>query len=289
MYKELDLLQKMSKDFIVTNNLVEKFDDALVAPSMAINDNKPEDAVLIFGLNPAGGSDAVEFEKLGGKYLYSVPDYKEKIRVDSDWIARKAIGGGRKLNIPSKNMGMYAYPFYYGHYYDLFTSLYGEHKWKWGWCNENFEDIEDSLKKTGILVKSNLEKQINNVKDYYYNCSDAEFSVYAGDLFYYHETKSKELDIKKIAKKDREGFLKYIKDFIDAHIKVLETHKKNVKYVLVCPNKPTIKDVLGINMDSETTIVEYPISSKPVYVGRFIKLWNSPVYYSNAKELLLRM
>ena len=166
------------------------------------DDNKEEECILVIGLNPAGN----ENDRLQDKerkenslpYLYCLDEKTKEIK------------------------GL-TYPKYYRPILDFINQITDE-KAKWGWCNI----YENKIRNIPIL-----DKHITEIDEYYKNQKDKKYSIYIGDMFYYHETSSKELPLKKDFKKNKNADIrkKYCYEMLRMHIKHLEKHNKKIKFI----------------------------------------------------------
>lgn len=214
------------------NKFVVKTKDALDIDTnnekrLAINgfevyDDKDEECILIMGLNPAGKDEDATQDKNRAKnklpYLYCLDNEKE-------------IDG-------------WTYPTYYRPILRFVNNITGSDA-KWGWCNVYENMIKDKIHKNTAL-----EKRKDEISAYYNSNKDKNYSIYIGDMFYYHETSSKEIE--KLFK----GKSSYYRKMLEMHIEYLEQHKKTVKLIYInsamvshglCDNKVNTYDDSSFN------------------------------------------
>ena len=146
-----------------------------------------ESCVLVLGLNPAGDNTAAEKEEKDRTYLYSL-----------------------KNNINSS----YVYNKYYRPIYDLMNEVFDDNV-KWHWCNKNWSSLEKEIEKS----EDNI--YLETIKKEYHDLADKTITIYVGDMFYFHETNSKDLPIK-----NGYDVSKYCKEMLELHVKVLKNANK---------------------------------------------------------------
>ena len=175
-------------------------DFSRIAPrGFEITDSKKEDCILVIGLNPAGDNTDAAREKQNRTYLYSITG--NKVKVDSKWLYNK----------------------YYRPIYE-FAKEVVEDNVKWPWCNKDWDTLEKEIDGSELSpFKDILIKEYDNHKGH--TCT-----IYIGDMFYYHETSSKELPLNKGYKGGLEG---YSMEMLEMHIAALRDANKNIKFVYI--------------------------------------------------------
>ena len=153
-----------------------------------------ENCVLVIGLNPAGDNTAAKNEVENRTYLYSLRE-----------------------NIKSP----YVYNKYYRPIYDLMNEVFDDNV-KWHWCNKDWSTLENEIK--------NFKEDINleTIKKEYLDHADKTVTIYVGDMFYFHETNSKELPIK-----DGYDVSTYCKEMLELHVNALKKAKKSIKMIYI--------------------------------------------------------
>ena len=184
-----------------------------------------ESCVLVLGLNPAGDNTAAEKEEKDRTYLYSL-----------------------KNNINSS----YVYNKYYRPIYDLMNEVFDDNV-KWHWCNKNWSSLEKEIEKS----EDNI--YLETIKKEYHDLADKTITIYVGDMFYFHETNSKDLPIK-----NGYDVSKYCKEMLELHVKVLKNAKKSIKMIYI-NNSQVSQWLCG---DSIKT-VDY-FCDIPVFFGRML-------------------
>ncbi len=181
--------------------------DMLIAPRgfeiHGITD-KEEDCILVMGLNPAGKEDDAKREREGPDrtYWYSIDSAVSKDDTPK-WFYNK----------------------YFRPIFEFARATLGDDV-KWPWCNYTWDVIQDEIEQYEDLKE--IEPQI---KRFYESCYAAKYTIYIGDMFYYHETSATEL-MKLLNKKESE-YYDYCRRMLDFHIKALTDHKKKIKYIYV--------------------------------------------------------
>ena len=150
-----------------------------------------ENCVLVIGLNPAGDITAAENEEKGRTYLYSLRE-----------------------NIKSS----YVYNKYYRPIYDLMNEVFDDNV-KWHWCNKSWNILSKEIEHS---------KDKNVIHEEYLNHQNRKVSIYIGDMFYYHETSSKKLPLKKSL-----SYPQYCKEMLELHIESLIEAGKSIKFVYI--------------------------------------------------------
>jgi hypothetical protein len=184
-----------------------------------------ENCVLVIGLNPAGDNTAAKNEVENRTYLYSLRE-----------------------NIKSP----YVYNKYYRPIYDLMNEVFDDNV-KWHWCNKDWSTLENEIK--------NFKEDINleTIKKEYLDHADKTVTIYVGDMFYFHETNSKELPIK-----DGYDVSTYCKEMLELHVNALKKAKKSIKMIYI--NNSQVSQWLCDN--SLKTVDSF--RGIPVFFGRML-------------------
>ncbi|CQR26011.1 hypothetical protein BN1356_02356 [Streptococcus varani] len=157
--------------------------------------NTNEDCILVIGLNPAGGENVVKHES------------EERLNLNS--LSQD--------NIKTTHV----YNSYYRPIYKLMSEITGNNV-KWPWCNKSWDELDTEFDKNKLSIyKEKLKLEFDKHKD-------RRFTLYIGDMFYYHETKSKMLPLIK-----ETNYSEYCRDMLKLHIKVLRESKKSIKFIYV--------------------------------------------------------
>lgn len=170
-----------------------------------INDNE-EQCVLVMGLNPAGGKRDAEREmNFNRTYYFSL---NENCQVKSEWLYNK----------------------YFRPIYNFVNRCLKDLKTdgpsaKWPWCNKPWESIENEIRSFPDLCPS------GDIESFFQKHQDSPYTIYIGDMFYYHVTNSKDLPL--ITDKQNISYKKYCEDMLALHINELERHKKKVRFVYI--------------------------------------------------------
>ena len=212
--KMRDLTIKMLK-----NN--EYYKKCLSPAGAIFNEEIGKKNILVLGLNPAGNKDDVTREK-NCKIFLNYVKYKKQ---DKEYeLKGKLVNNG-----------------YFKPIYNLVNEVYkydkndknGKDKANFSWKNRKFDDIKKEIEKLKNI--KDYEKTINNFE---LNINDINkiakptYTILIGDLFYYHETSSKDF-IKKINNKDKKGFSGSIKEMLDLHIKKVLSKGKTLEFILI--------------------------------------------------------
>lgn len=172
-----------------------------------------KECILVIGLNPAGDKNTAEFEKTTRTYLYSLNTEVE----DTPYVYNK----------------------YYKPIYDLINKTC-ENDVKWHWCNKNYEDLEEELK------NSELKEVANDILQEYKEHEDRKYTIFVGDMFYFHETNSNDLPFKKDI-----SLRGYCKKMLKLHIDTLEKNGMKIKFIYV-NNSKVSKWLCGDTIESST-------------------------------------
>ena len=162
------------------------------------NSTSEKDCVLVIGLNPAGNEDDANNEKNNRTYLYSLKD-------------------SSKSN--------YVYNKYYKPIYDLMNDIF-DNKAKWHWCNKSWDILNKEIEHSIEYFKN--KKFLDVIREEYFNHQNRKVSIYIGDMFYYHETSSKKLPLKKSI-----SYPQYCKEMLELHIESLIEAGKSIKFVYI--------------------------------------------------------
>ncbi len=214
--------------------LSEDIDDRRLAPRGFDLDNKDmirEDCVLIMGINPAGNLRDAEREKEDRIYFYSLPDYCKQ---DSDdrWLHNK----------------------YFRPLHTFVESVVGcEAGVKWPWCNLSLDVIKTEIKKY-VDLKPYSESLIK----YYEKHSENKYTIFIGDMFYYHETKQNELPLK-----SDYDYVEHCHLMLEWHINALLKHNKKIAFVYV--NNAKVSNWLRPDKEDDRTIIT--VKDVPVFLG----------------------
>lgn len=155
------------------------------------SNTREEECVLVIGLNPAGDKKDVDREKEGKTYLYS--------------IDQKIINNGHIYN-------KYFLPIY------KFVNQIFKDEAMWPWCSKKWDKLEIDPEILDIV-----EKEYNNHQN-------RKYTIYIGDMFYYHETSSGKLPYKF----DKEcDFSSYCHEMLRLHIETLKNAGKNIKFIYI--------------------------------------------------------
>ena len=155
------------------------------------NSTSEKDCVLVIGLNPAGDKDDANNETTNRTYLYSL-----------------------KKSIKSK----YVYNKYYKPIYELMNDIF-DNDAKWHWCNKSWDILSKEIEHS---------EDKNVIHEEYLNHQNRKVSIYIGDMFYYHETSSKKLPLKKSI-----SYPQYCKEMLELHIEPLIEAGKSIKFVYI--------------------------------------------------------
>lgn len=244
--------------------------ECLVPVNAIFNDKIGEKNVLVIGLNPAGDEKDAKMEKdCSKRYLkyvkYKTPKGKEKEIKKEDGNKEEKDNENNKENDIVNNG-------YFKPIYELVNGVYKENetdedKADYSRTDEDINEIINQItriekneseyleefkgieeKKLGYSEKIKELKKLLDKLDYKYPKCKNEYTILIGDLFYYHETNSKEF-IKKINKENEKKFNKNIMKMLDFHIKkVLEANKNQ--------NKNPIEFILINNAWASKYIIE---------------------------------
>lgn len=195
---------------------IEGEDDCLTPVKAIFNEEIGEKNILVLGLNPAGNKEDVKRENECDIYLKYVK--------------------GDNIELKSKLV----YKKYFKPIYDLLSEIY-DGNIKFSWCNIEEKTLEERLNKYKKYVKKQKEKgkaeyKNENTKNLFEICQEARkekkaYTILIGELFYYHQTSSKDF-IKKINDENKKDFCKSIKKMLDLHIKKVLS-KGELEFILI--------------------------------------------------------
>lgn len=172
-----------------------------------------KECILVIGLNPAGDENTAQYEKEARTYLYSL---------------------NTKVNDTP-----YVYNNYYKPIYNLMNEIY-ENDAKWHWYNKNYEDLEEELN------NSELKEIASDILQEYKEHEDRKYTIFVGDMFYFHETNSNDLPFKSDI-----SLSGYCKDMLNLHIDTLEKNGMKIKFIYV-NNSKVSKWLCGDTIKSST-------------------------------------
>lgn len=158
-----------------------------------------KECILVIGLNPAGDEKTAQYEKEARTYLYSL---------------------NTKVNDTP-----YVYNDYYKPIYNLMNEIYKDDA-KWHWCNKDSEVLKEELN------NSELKKDIDDILEEYNDHKDRKYTIFIGDMFYFHKTNSNSLPFKKDI-----SFSDYCKEMLKLHIGTLEKNDMKIKFIYVNNSK----------------------------------------------------
>ena len=158
-----------------------------------------KECILVIGLNPAGNEKTAQYEKEARTYLYSL---------------------NTKINDTP-----YVYNSYYKPIYNLMNEIYKDDV-KWHWCNKDSEVLKEELN------NSELKKDIDDILGEYNDHKDRKYTIFIGDMFYFHETNSNSLPFTKDI-----SFSNYCKEMLELHIDTLEKNDMKIKFICVNNSK----------------------------------------------------
>lgn len=198
---------------------------------------KSRKCVLVIGLNPAGGDAEAEAEKEKNRtYLYSI-----------------------NANI-SKNHSPYIYNPYYKPIYSLINNTLqnkiDENNAKWHWCNKYSKKLEKEFRRLIKAVEGlkeaeevdELKLDIEKIMKEFSNHQKCEYSIYIGDMFYYHETKSDKLPLRNDI-----SYEKYCREMLDMHINALKEKELEIEYIYI--NNAKVSKWLSSNDNATSEII----------------------------------
>lgn len=217
-----------------------------------IEDNIEEKCILVLGLNPAGTAKDAE-NNSDITYLC----YVEGVET-----------------IPE-----ITYIPYYRPIYNIFVSSCTKNtKIQWYWNNispwEKIDTVINKAKEKAIIRKTDeinkkykkestrkvkideycdtFERCRNEIRKFYESKKENTYTIYIGDMFYYHETDSKKL--MNSIKPDID-LQKYYEEMINLHIKELE--RKNKKVSLIYINNQHVSNILKKETNKFSSELKY--------------------------------
>ena len=191
------------------------------------NSTSEKDCFLVIGLNPAVYEKDAKNEKDIMTYLYSL-----------------------KKSIKSK----YAYNKYYKPIYELMNDIF-DNGAKWHWCNKSWDILSKEIE------HSKDKKFLDVIHKEYLNRQNSKVSIYIGDMFYYHETSSKNLPLK-----EKESYPQYCKEMLGLHIDALLKAGKNIKFVYI-NNSQVSQWLCDSDINTYTVFGDRKI---PIFFGRML-------------------
>ena len=202
-------------------------DDLCIARGFKIVDNTPDDIILLIGFNPAGDENDAQFERTNNIYLYYLG----------------------KLKGLTKNARKYINNTYYSPIYGLFEIL--RCPIKWDWCNLSFDKVKEHL-------NGCTDKDIKIIEKFYNSHKENKYTVYIGDLFYYHETSM--TSFKKRIKKEKNKNV-YANEMLKMHISDLKENNKSIKFIYI--NNGTASSYFLNGSDKTSDVID----GVPVFYG----------------------
>ena len=215
----------------LTKERLDSYDENCLSLKGAIfNEEIGEKNILVLGLNPAGNKDDVTRE--------------ENCKIFLNYVKYKKQGKEYELKGKLVNNG------YFKPIYNLVNEVYkndknDEDKANFSWQNRNFDDVKKEIE------TEETEGNIDILEEHFGELK-REYTILIGDLFYYHETSSKDF-IKKINYKDKE-FNNNIKKMLDLHIEKVLSKGKTLEFILINNARASeyIRKALPEQKDSDT-------------------------------------
>ena len=207
--------------------------DSLIAPmgfDIAETDTKEECCVLVIGLNPAGDEKDAERERSSDNtYFYAID---ERVGFSKKWMHKQ-----------------YYLPIL------RFVEAVVEDKAKWPWCGKPWNNIDQELSIDISFPKEHATSKakkmaVQAIKRFFDERQASKYTIYIGDMFYYHETKSKKLPL--VQGKDTPDYKKYCTEMLEDHIRALRDHKKTVSFVYI--NNAQVSHFLCGDDDTKTML-----------------------------------
>lgn len=158
--------------------------------------NKSEECILVVGLNPAGDPKDPNTIDESRTYFYSFP-----------------LDGSGKSD--------FGYNRYFKPIYDLVNEATGNLT-KWAWCNKPRSEIEK---------EKNKHQLTNGILTQYDESHARPYTLYVGDMFYYHQTDSKHLPFRDDF--DFQSAVAYCREMLKMHLDLLRAHNKRIKFVYI--------------------------------------------------------
>ena len=189
-----------------------------------IESDTPQKCILVLGMNPAGNAKvAKEDEK--ALYLYCLPEYS----ID-----------GR------------TYSKYYKPIFEVFDRATNNNA-KWGWCSYPRDRFEELIEDDNKLKphKQALMKQYGNLKD-------KEYSIYIGELFYYHMTSQTEL-LKLIDSSKRTV---HVQKMLQWHIDAINETNNSVSLIYINNTTASRMICLALDIEGYPTFYDYEYNGK---------------------------
>lgn len=249
----IDIQQEMldlTKEML---NLKNSEENCLVPKEAIFNDKIGEKNILVIGLNPAGNKDDADREELGKPYLkYKTPqgEWKEiKGNLKKEENEEEKDNENNKENDIVNNG-------YFKPIYELVNDVYKEKETDEDKADysRTDDDIDKIIEQIGIEEESDYLEDLKELKKLldksgyeYPGCEKykRKYTILIGDLFYYHETNSKNFRKKicdenfKINKEDFyydkkiEEFNKNIKRMLNLHIEKVLDANKSIEFILI--------------------------------------------------------
>lgn len=207
--------------------------DPLIAPNgfdIVENDTKEEYCVLVIGLNPAGDEEDAKREKdCNNTYFYGIDS---RVGFSKKWM----------------------YKPYYLPILRFVESIVDD-KVKWPWCGKPWSVLEQELRMDITFPQESVsskakETAVQAIKGFFAERQASKFTIYIGDMFYFHKTKSKKLPL--AMGKGAPDYKKYCTEMLEDHIRVLRNHNKTVSFVYV--NNAQVSHFLCGDDDKKTML-----------------------------------
>lgn len=188
------------------------YDSELICPAPEPHISEDKNAILFIGMNPAGGEDDAQRDiQTNGFYLYYYEEYDKM---------------SKNFTKPKQTSTRLMYKPYYKPILDFFGEVTGEKgKIAWEWCNYNFEDLCETIKKVNEDVTVN---DLELLKGCYNNYNQSNYQIIIRDLVYYHQTTK----FKDLLKPAEDADVKQaVKECIDCYIDMFPEDKLKLIYV----------------------------------------------------------
>ena len=224
----------------LTKEMLKNAEDTYLTPEEAIFNeeiDKKKKNILVLGLNPAGNEQDVKREK-DCKIFLNYVKYKKQ---------------GKEYELKGKlvNNG------YFKPIYNLVNEVYkndknDEDKANFSWQNRNFDDVKKEIE------TEETEGNIDILEEHFGELK-RDYTILIGDLFYYHETSSRDF-IKKINDKDKK-FREKVEKMLKLHINKVQSKGKTLDFILINNARASeyiIDAITGKDEDKHITCYNYP-------------------------------
>ena len=218
-----------------------------------ISSNGKHNGILVFGINPAGDKITADYEK-NPYYFYL--NYVEKLSEESK---------DRNLNRTNNK--------YYSKIFSFFNKI--TQSVKWDWCNLDWGSIKSKIENDGKnlpqsqKIIADISSQNGSIETFYKNHCGNDYTIYIGDLFYFHVQDQDDL-IRYFL--DKNKLKNQVKKILDEHIKVLKNANVDLKLIYINNADASRFISNAFNIKDDKTMFMHPEFNIPIVFSSMLSM-----------------